>query len=345
MAALDCRRYCPRLSSSVRLPSIRLGASCNETDSAGRLSLQVSRPAETEVRLRSGRTMKIKGRPPKTAATEVLRGVVTLAYALHQTKCSLHRFQRLYVDGRNTRRSGASSTQLAYRWAHGEVTPSDATVRALSAVIPNIHTLYAHPVFYLLQDSKVDFAYSYSLLTCYVRGLGPMDESEGAKGGHRVACFMRLSPESSALDVLDTFAVAVASLRCAEAFDVADYHLKGVPGLYAGVPVVASQPWFAAHWRLFRHCVMRVHRRCRASALVCEPNWTAIRRQTDAIGLHDPALGLNARVFGSNAAGLSELALQRDIRAAKVIDDQSRDATSLLEPKWWQAFATRPRAR
>jgi hypothetical protein len=156
---------------------------------------------------------------------------------------------------------------------------------------------------------------------------------------------MRLSPKYSALDRLDMFAIAVALLRCAEVFDATDHHLKGITSLYAGVPGVASQPWFRAHWRLFKHCVMRVQRRCRASALVCEPNWTAIRRQTDALGLHDPALGLNARISGSTVFGLSELVWQRGIEAAKVTDDHSRDGTSLLEPKWWQAFATRPCVR
>lgn len=285
------------------------------------------------------------GRPPNNHASETLRGVVTLAYGLHQTNCSLHKFQATFVHHQRERPVGTTSSQLAYRWARGEVTPSETTVQALASAVPGIDNLYAHPMFYLLRDDRPDFDYSYSLLTNSLQGRDSNSASSSARSAHRLASSMRVSSENSALRVLDVFAIALAVLRGAEVHGAADHHLKMIAPLYSAVPLVATQPWFRVHWRLLRHCVMRVHGRCRASSLAWKANWTEIHQRTQACRLDDSKLGLHAKVLVPKFPDASEVVSQQSVNEAKVTDDPVVDAKSLLEPRWWQAFPVTPSVR
>lgn len=265
-------------------------------------------------------------------ASEVLRSVATIAYALQSKQISLYKFGRYYVDSSPDRPEGSG---LAKRWAQGKVVPTPTSISALYTRIAGIEQVYRHSLF----DALLDRAQPLELSLSMMRQLSPLLESLGrdahASTVTQVAEQDIRAPtheESEQSAWLNLFTSILWLTRAAEAGEEPARHIEQIPDLYAVLPYVASISWLYPHYDLFEHCVRRVHQREPISYAVCEIDWRVLRARTRRL--------VDMRLLGETpdltrkSDGLSPLKIKAKADYVKQPDDHVAPE-SLITHLWW----------
>jgi hypothetical protein len=186
-------------------------------------------------------------------ASDILRSLVTLRFALEQTGMDLASFAKRHVGA-----TQHEDSSLVYRWARGETAMKIMSARRLDRVAPGAQALYAHPSFELLRDAPISKTRIALILQRYTHP--PLlnwwfgDERErGVVAGP-------LRTDSSILvqrEDLDGFAVILGLMREAEARDHLEDHIRHAANIYRAFPAVARIAWFRPFVTLLRFCVER----------------------------------------------------------------------------------------
>jgi len=265
-------------------------------------------------------------------ASEVLRSVATIAYALQSKQISLYKFGRCYVDSSTNRPEGSG---LAKRWSQGRVVPTPTSVSALYTRIAGLEQVYCHSLFDALRDRAQPIELSLSMM----RQQSPLLELSGsdvhASTVAQVAEQDIRAPtheESEQSAWLNLFTYILWFARAAEAGEQPATHIEQIPYLYAIFPYVASISWLYPHYDLFEHCVRRVHQRQSMSYALCEVDWPVLRARTRRL--------VEMRLLGETPDltrkpdGLSPLRIKADAEYVKQPDDHVAPE-SLITHLWW----------
>jgi hypothetical protein len=265
-------------------------------------------------------------------ASEVLRSVATIAYALQSKQISLYKFGRCYVDSSTNRPEGSG---LAKRWAQGKIVPTQASVSALYTRIAGLEQVYCHSLF----DALRDRAQPQELVLTMLGRQPLLLESSGsdlqASTVARVAEQDICAPtheESDELAWLDVFTGFLWLVRAAEAYEEPAKHIEQVPYLYGIFPYVASISWLYPHYDLLEHCVRRVHQREPISYALCEVDWPVLRARTRRL-VEMRSLG-ETPSLAKKSDGLRSLKIKVASDYIKQPDDRVAPE-SLITHLWW----------
>jgi hypothetical protein len=209
---------------------------------------------------------------------DTLRSLVTLRFALEQTRMDLTRFAKQHAEAMQH-----EDSSLIYRWARGETAMEITSASRLDRVVPGAQALYAHPSFELLRDAPISKSRIALMLQRYTHP--PLLDWWFGDERERGVVAGPLRTESSILvqrGDLDGFTVILGLMREAEARDHLEDHIRHAANVYRAFPAVARIAWFRPFVTLLRFCVERVHSRSLMSSMWWRVNWHVIHSQIRA---------------------------------------------------------------
>lgn len=224
-------------------------------------------------------------RQPRRQVADVLRGLVTLAFALHARSLPLSGLQR---ELSRVHPGSGIDTKLVYRWARGRTALSAKSARLLDTVAPGASAVYDHPVFALLREDPPPLAKIEELLSRWRNPRGPLpywwfDDFPLRDPQRFVPTILR--DDTQALfrrGDLDGFTVILGLVREAEIRENSHDHIRFMQDCYRALPAVLRLPWFRPHIEMIQFCLIRIHTHDWLSLCAFGVNQDVIKRQVEA---------------------------------------------------------------
>lgn len=219
---------------------------------------------------------------PRVGSHHVLRGKVTLDYAVQKSGLDRAKFAEIYLY-RNR-----SNSRLMEKWDTGKATLFRNSAKALDKRLTGTLAVFDLPLFELLADLPLAEKKIASLLRPYRPPDSPYRSSAWIFPDHEAKItdetFVHIAVpwDTGSLRMygtLESFCVILGVMRAAESARDLATHLMACQDLFRALPIVLRQPYFALHAKALGKQLIRIRNRIPYSRLFFDVNWRLIRRQ------------------------------------------------------------------
>lgn len=223
-------------------------------------------------------------RKPRVNSAKLLRGLVTLWYAIYKSGLGIEEFSLRFVESDRVRQGEASKSGLIYQWLRKAVIPSRDKFEPMDREIEGVLELYDHVVFDLLEDASLSNEAIATHLSRYIGRVasshqwkmpGEVDYSKIDRSAPSwVPVLGRANTQPLAYwRNIDGFTIILGLVREAENSRNTLDHMRFISHLYQALPTVLAVPWFRNNQRLFCTCVQQIHLRELLSPLLLHVHW------------------------------------------------------------------------